>query len=120
MAKTNSESWVADQGSSTWLQHDPRSAIAMLRGPGDGREKLYNRFRAWHRGSNPAVTDENLIAAYAVYAAKMDAKVRRRNTVPVQEKQSQGALLALAAFLCLGRLVDGHLIPQIGAYLITQ
>lgn len=120
MAKKISKSWVADQGSSGWLQHDPRSALAMLRGCGDGREKLYERFCAYHRGVNPAVTEEDLVDGYAEYAAKMDATCRRSATVAGGLSQYSSTFQILRPFFFVGRLIDRHMVPLIGTYVIAK
>lgn len=120
MAKKISKSWVTDQGSTVWLQRDPRSALAMLHGRGDGREKLYARFCAYHREQNPAVTDEDLVDGYADYAAKMDAKCRHSAIGAGGLTRYSSTFPILRPFFFVGRLIDRHMVPLIGTYLIAK
>lgn len=57
--------WIAEQGHSIWCVNDPRSVGAMLRGRGDGREKLYLQFCEFHRAQNPRVTEDELHQMYS-------------------------------------------------------
>jgi hypothetical protein len=72
MKTTYSKSWVADQGLTAWVEKDSRSAAAMLRGRGDGREKLYARFAEYRRGIDPALPEDEIMDGYASYTRKME------------------------------------------------
>lgn len=60
-----SPSWVSDQGSVAWVENDPRSAAAMLRGRGDHRAMVYERFVEKVRKQMPTISQEQLDSMYA-------------------------------------------------------
>lgn len=51
-----------------YCENDPRSVAAMLRGKGDGREKLYANYAWQARLLNPQLTDLDLTYLYEEYA----------------------------------------------------
>jgi hypothetical protein len=74
-APRTQSTWLGDQGYCCWLVDDPRSASAMLRGRGDGREILYAHFvQAWQR-RDPLLSVETLDARYAETTLTMDAQI---------------------------------------------
>jgi hypothetical protein len=72
-----SATWVQDQGSSNWLQNDPRSATAMLRGRGDGRHTLYEQFAKIRRLECSSILTEQIDQEYATYIRDWEAARNR-------------------------------------------
>ena len=59
------------------LDDDPSSVSAMLRGRGDKREKLYERFaQHWHN-RRPNLTEDEICAQYRNYAFEMELLVSK-------------------------------------------
>lgn len=71
--RPNRSDWITDQGHSIWCVNDPRSVGAMLRGRGDGREKLYLQFCEIHRAQNPRVTEDELHQMYSCSIARTES-----------------------------------------------
>ncbi len=51
---------------SVWVEHDARSVFAMLRGYGDGREKIYQLFSCIQRFLTPHQSVEEIAEGYAI------------------------------------------------------
>lgn len=74
----HSNTWVADQGLTYWLEKDERSVPAMLRGAGDGREKVYAKFEEIVRLKNLQADQDTVDHAYHQYVRKFEEKRRKR------------------------------------------
>lgn len=98
-----SKSWVADQGITHWVRHDPRSAKAMITGHGDGREEQYERFAESHRTNNPAASDEEIMDRFAAVSQERNRKLQRRSIVQAakaRESCKKGARLERYSGAC--------------------
>jgi hypothetical protein len=68
-----SATWVQDQGCTAWLTNDPRSAAAMLRGKGDDRFALYEKYCEIKRLEDPTISLEQLDEDYHNYVVEKEA-----------------------------------------------
>jgi hypothetical protein len=96
-------SWAERQGNCVWLENDPRSVAAMLRGKGDGREKLYERFEKYWRKKNPAGSELCLHEAYAKYADHMERRLTREASSRIYTPRNIPRFLAR-----INKLVDAY------------
>lgn len=94
--KTTSN-WVAAQGNTAWLDNDPRSVQAMLRGKGDGRDRLYSKFEQKALRSNPAASLDQIAEDYKAYVI---AKQKGTSADSIASKLFQWAGHMVLAFTC--------------------
>lgn len=72
-----SATWVQDQGSVMWVEKDPRSVAAMLRGRGDHRVVVYEKFVNQVRRKDPGVTQEQIDELYSVSMRQQEERISR-------------------------------------------
>lgn len=76
-----SATWVQDQGLAAWVENDPRSVKAMLRGRGDHRVAVYEKFVSKVRKEQPNATQEMVDEAYRLYSRKEHDRLYRVSTL---------------------------------------
>jgi hypothetical protein len=68
---------LQDESIVKWVKDDPRSVAAMLRGAGDGRQKLYETYCDAQAKLNPFVREEDLVDGYGDFVRRYEALQNR-------------------------------------------
>lgn len=94
--------WTTDQGNCVWLNDDPRSVRAMLRGNGDGREKLYINYAKNRRKLDPSISEEDLHESYAAFFLHQELQAHKERQEKFNKSLLSGRQNSAASFAGLG------------------